>query len=259
MLIIKNSYVREAMKKRICFKTILIIAISFMIVACSGNDTGKLVGNWEQLSGDWELKTIVFNKDGTGMIEGSNQITWRVENNRIYFKERGEDEYALAYTLYKSGNELNVSIYGERLMGVLRKQNSGQVLALYLDAEALEAQEKLQANNQARNAIMSDLMQFGVQSQAWHRTPTTMGGSGTAGLTATTLSQLTAFINYDWTGAGPFRNSNAIYTFTVNGPTEVTILGTSIHNNSIRVQAVVNLTGGTADQNYGIDISELDR
>ena len=258
MLRKKDSNVGETMKKKVLFQAILIIAISFIIVACSGNDTTKLVGTWKQLSGEWELNAIVLNKDGTGMVE-NDQITWRVENNRMYFQERGEDEYGLAYTLYKSGNELNTSIYGQRLMGVFKKQNSGQVLALYLDAEALEAQERLQANNQARNAIVSDLMQFGVQSQSWYRFPTIMGGPGAAGLTATTLPQLTASINYDWTGAGPFRNPVGTYAFTVNGPTEVTILGTSIHNNSIRVQAVVNLIGGTADQNYGIAITELDR
>jgi len=112
-----------------------------------------------------------------------------------------------------------------------------------------------QANNQARNALVSDMMQFGVNAQAWYRQPVVMGGPGTAGLVAGNLPECIAFINRDWTGTGPFVNTTGSYVFTVGTTTRLNVAGTSVQNPAIQVWAAITLTGGTEADGYGVLIS----
>ena len=103
-----------------------------------------------------------------------------------------------------------------------------------------------QANNQARNAVVSDLMQMGVQAQAWHRQPELMKvGSG--------LTSLIDFLQSG--GTNPLVTPNATYTFSAFTEGEgVTIIGVSSQNPDIRMRAQILFRGGTLAQNYGINI-----
>ena len=113
-----------------------------------------------------------------------------------------------------------------------------------------------QANNQARNAIVSDLMQFGVQAQAWFRQPVVMGGPGTVGLTATNAPEMVAFINRDWTGGlGPHLNTTGSYVFSVISDSAAGVIGTSVQNPAIQAAARINLRGGTEADGYGVRIA----
>jgi len=52
-----------------------------------------------------------------------------------------------------------------------------------------------QSKNQTRAACQADLLQFGINIQAYYRTPTMMGGGGGAFDASTDLPRLMAFIN----------------------------------------------------------------
>ncbi|MCL2063528.1 MAG: hypothetical protein FWG98_04055 [Candidatus Cloacimonetes bacterium] len=111
-----------------------------------------------------------------------------------------------------------------------------------------------QANNQARNAIVSDLMSMAVQAQAWWRTPVVMGGPVGGAITSTNLPELVRFINLAWNGVGPHTNPTANYTFAVDSPTSIKIRGESIQNPEIVAEATIELRGGNIDDSYGINI-----
>ena len=102
-----------------------------------------------------------------------------------------------------------------------------------------------QANNQARNAQISDLMQMGVQAQAWHRQPELMrAGDG--------LPSMIDFIQRGATGT-VITTPNGTYTFSGLTATQVVITGVSSQNAAISNIATVTLSGGGAP-NYGISI-----
>ena len=114
-----------------------------------------------------------------------------------------------------------------------------------------------QANNQTRNAVVSDLTHFGVQAQAWYRLPVVMGGPGAEGLNTGNLQRLIEAINRDWTTA-PYTNTTAFYAFSVVDEDNLGIIGTSISNSNIVVAARITLKGGTETESYGILIRSGD-
>ena len=114
-----------------------------------------------------------------------------------------------------------------------------------------------QANNQARNAIVSDIMSMAVQAQAWWRTPSIMGGPTGGAITSSNLPDLVRFINMSWDGAGPHSNPTANYTFAVASQTSITLTGVSLQNPTIRVRGVIELGGGTLENSYGISIADV--
>jgi len=114
-----------------------------------------------------------------------------------------------------------------------------------------------QANNQARNAIVSDLMSMGVQAQAWWRTPGVMGGPKTGDISSTNLPDLVRFINLSWDGAGPHSNPTASYTFSVLNATTIRVRGVSHQNPAIVSEATVELPGGNIENSFGISISSI--
>gem|GEM_PF-6990818 len=231
---------------------ILIVAISFMVIACNGKNPTRFVGAW-----GYSDDILILNRDGTGsFLTVDNMDTafrWRVENKQFCVANEYEIIMEYEYTLTES----ELTIYNSELditkTLTFKKLNDEQLI----EAKNRRQQEAKTRNDPVRNNFVSDMSQFGIKAQAWYRSSTAMGGPDATGLTATTLPSLIAFINSSWTGAGPFTDTTGTYTFTVNGPTEITIFGTSIQDNSIRMLAVVNLTGGTIDENYGISISEL--
>ena len=119
-----------------------------------------------------------------------------------------------------------------------------------------------QANNQTRNALVSDISQMGIQAQAWYRTPGIMGGpgrneDGSIRFVVTDLPTLVKFINNAWEGAGPHYTPNGNFTFAHSSSSEITITARS-EDGRINLLGTVNLHGGTIQDNYGIEVEPTD-
>jgi hypothetical protein len=115
-----------------------------------------------------------------------------------------------------------------------------------------------QADNQDRNAVVSELMQQAVQAQAWFRTPVMMGGcSGVvANFNVNMLPDIIRYVdnNAIATITDPsFRNAVGEFTYAVNSETEAAILitGRSLQKpDDIVVDAHVYLSGVHEDVTY---------
>ena len=119
-----------------------------------------------------------------------------------------------------------------------------------------------QGQNQARNALVADLMRMGVESQAWFRTPRIMGGGGSTtenmdGQHPWPSNHLELIVKYldanatvTGTSSGTIRNENGTYQFSANiganQPPVLTITGTAHYKSSTTIfaSATVELDKG---------------
>ncbi|MCL2063529.1 MAG: hypothetical protein FWG98_04060 [Candidatus Cloacimonetes bacterium] len=113
-----------------------------------------------------------------------------------------------------------------------------------------------QSRNQARNAVASDIIQFGTQAQAWFRTPVMMGGGG-GSFESTDMLSLLGFLNSGWgtSSITDYLTPNGSYTFAHRGGNIMLIIGTSAHNPNLILNGLIFLPGGNEEDNYGITIS----
>ena len=104
-----------------------------------------------------------------------------------------------------------------------------------------------QANNAARNAMVTDVLQMAAQAQAWYRTPTMMGGAGNAatnsddgGFTATDIAK---YIDSGATTA-TITNANGSYVVAIVTWPEISIVATQ---GEMKVAALIDLKGVKGD------------
>ena len=102
-----------------------------------------------------------------------------------------------------------------------------------------------QSNNQARNAVTSEVSQLAIQAQAWFRTPSVMGG-GEGTFAAGDFPRLMRFIDQT-IETNTLRTPSGEYVFGTPGtaaPYTMTITGTSPTNPRIgSIVGTVNLDG----------------
>jgi hypothetical protein len=111
-----------------------------------------------------------------------------------------------------------------------------------------------QANNQARNAVVSEISQFGVQAQAWYRTPVMMGGgAGKAAVTTDDVLAITQFIHHGATTT-TFTTPSGSYTIAGTGLV-ITITGTALSNPTIVQRGTIQLQPAANDDSRGISIA----
>ena len=113
-----------------------------------------------------------------------------------------------------------------------------------------------QANNNARNAVVSDIIQMGIQAQAWFRTPIMMGGGG-GRFFDTDMQKLLGYLDTKWADPSitDYTTINGSFTFTHRAGNNLLVVGTSNQNPEIVISGLVYLLGGSPADNYGILIS----
>ena len=57
----------------------LALTVAFIMLVGCGNSNSAYVGRWRHISGN----VIEFNRDGTGLVNDSTNITWSTENGRL--------------------------------------------------------------------------------------------------------------------------------------------------------------------------------
>ena len=75
---------------------------------------------------------------------------------------------------------------------------------------------RTQAENSARQAIISDMNNFAASAMAYYKTPTSQGGTsyGTSAFTATDIAK---YIGIGWTSGANLETENATFTVSVSG------------------------------------------
>jgi hypothetical protein len=112
-----------------------------------------------------------------------------------------------------------------------------------------------QSNNLSRMAIVNEIAQYGVQAQAWYRTPRMMGGgAGIETVEVQHLPLITSFISHGATGT-TIRTDSGVYELSIGASLQIVITGTALSNPEIVVVGAITLRGPFLDDNRGIVIS----
>ena len=102
-----------------------------------------------------------------------------------------------------------------------------------------------QARTQARNALITECVNFAIQAQAWYRTPHIMKG-GEGRFEASDIDSIRRFINNG--AVGDILTPTGTYTISAGSGHSVYITGVSTAHANVQVRANVRLDG-TGDRN----------
>jgi hypothetical protein len=107
------SYIFEFLRRRKMKKVLVLLAcvvcMGLMFTGCGGNGAGALVGTWVLEDGQpfyGVIEDYRLSKDGKGITDIQNAITWKVENGR----------FVIAYESSSTKHELDYKVQGKKLI-----------------------------------------------------------------------------------------------------------------------------------------------